>query len=113
MAIGDEPELRRDSDRAFDFEGRAGLGKIADGAIDGAAAEFDFPALQDPMSGRNSMLIHPTLSLPKCKNMLRFRVETSKLFLIFGAFRKMIKSSDIQMRTCSHAFTDALCSTGT
>src|SRR4029077_11184518 len=57
-AIGDERELRGDSERARDIEGCAGGGEIADRAVDCTAAELDRSGLQDPMPGGYPVLIH-------------------------------------------------------
>jgi hypothetical protein len=58
ISIRHQGELRGDSERAADIQGRAGGGDIAYRAIDRAAAELDRSGLQHTMSGCNPVLVH-------------------------------------------------------
>src|ERR1700758_4673716 len=78
-AVDHQVELSRDADRAGDIEGCAAIGKIADGAIDRAAAELDFSAFQDPASGCNPVFVHRIVSLQKCNIFSCLWAETRRL----------------------------------
>ena len=57
IALGDQVEPHRDSNRACHVERRAGGRDITDRAIDGPAIEFDGSAFQYTLSGRNPVLV--------------------------------------------------------
>jgi hypothetical protein len=44
--------------RSYNFKRRPGLGKVANGAVDRAAAERNRPGLQNTAPRRNPMLVH-------------------------------------------------------
>lgn len=58
VARHDQGKAVRDKERSYDFKRRPGLGKVANGAVDRAAAERDRPGLQNTAPRRNSMLVH-------------------------------------------------------
>jgi len=59
----DQGETFRDTQGALDFESRSGIGNIANGAIDDAAAELNFGSLQDAVTRSNS-LFHTSVTGP-------------------------------------------------
>lgn len=50
-------ELLGNADRAADAECRAGLGQIADGAIDRTAAKLDHRSFQNAQPGRHAVVV--------------------------------------------------------
>jgi hypothetical protein len=58
MGWNDERKAVGDEKRGYDFERGAGLGEVANRAVDRAAAERDRSGLEDAVTRSNSMLIH-------------------------------------------------------
>jgi len=86
MIAGDhQPEAVGDADRAGDFDLRAGVRYIPDGAVDHAAIELNGACLQYPVPGRGAMVL---------QHLKRFR-DLGGL----RTFRRLLLS-DIFIRTC-------------
>ena len=68
VARHDQDKAVRDKERSYDFKRRPGLGKVANGAVDRAAAELNRSGLENALSGRNAILAHgPEDTVPSAK----------------------------------------------
>ena len=91
IAIRHQSEPSGDSDWTRDLERSAGSGHISNRAIDAAPAEFDGPALQDTMPGRNPLFVAHRLWRPsRSTGITGFREVTPSDAKISRAAKKIL-----------------------